>query len=146
MRLGTAAVRTSRGTAEVPAWLFTVEELTAPVARLAVAPSAVTAVPEPPAPPRSAPDGVVGAQDLVAPVDGTRLTYRLGIGACDTGTTPLVAERDDVVVVGGGVTRATGVCTDQLKLEPVTVTLTAPLGARPVLDVLTGAPLLTRTS
>ncbi|WP_328850560.1 hypothetical protein OG994_19610 [Micromonospora globbae] len=140
VRLGTAAVRTSRGEARVPAWLFTVEELTAPVARLAVAPSAVGAVPEPSGAPRPAPDGVVGAQDLQA-VEGTRLTYRLGVGACDTDITPLVQEREDVVVVGGGVTRASGVCTDQLQLAPVTVTLKAPLGARAVLDVVTGAPL-----
>ncbi|MFC4148182.1 hypothetical protein ACFO0M_18165 [Micromonospora mangrovi] len=141
VKLGTAPVRTSRGTAEVPAWLFTVEELSTPVARLAVAAGAVTGVPDPVAPTGPAPDGVVGAQDLVAPVDGPRLTYRVGVGACDTGVTPLVRERDDVVVVGAAVTRATGVCTDQLKLEPVTVTLTAPLGARPVLDVRTGALL-----
>ncbi|MFC4020422.1 hypothetical protein ACFOW4_21110 [Micromonospora sp. GCM10011542] len=138
--LGAVPVRTSRGEAQVPAWLFTVEELATPVARIAVAPAAVTPLPEPSAPVRPAPDGVVGAQDLVA-VDGARLRVRLGVGACDTGITPLVRERPDVVVVGGGVTRLTGECIDLLKLEPVTVTLTAPLGTRPVLDVLTGAPL-----
>ncbi|NJP31982.1 hypothetical protein [Micromonospora thermarum] len=140
VELGTVPVRTSRGEAQVPAWLFTVDELTARVARLAVAPAAVGAVPEPTAPAAPPPDGVVGAQDLRA-VDGATLTVRLGTGACDTGTTPLVLERDDVVVVGGGVIRSTGVCTDQLVLEPVTVRLAAPLGERPVLDVLTGAPL-----
>lgn len=139
-KLGTAPVRTSRGVAEVPAWLFTVEELAAPVARLAVAPSAVAAVPQGVAPTRPAGDGIVAAQDLTA-VEGAQLTYRLGVGACDTGITALVWERDDVVVVGGGVTRATGLCTEQLVLEPVTVTLRAPLGARPVLDVVTGSPL-----
>ncbi|MFC3504599.1 hypothetical protein ACFOOK_27030 [Micromonospora krabiensis] len=140
VRLDTAPVRTSRGEARVPAWLFTVQELAVPVARLAVAPQATGAAPEGSTPQRGAPDGVVGAQDLQE-VDGDRVTYRLGVGACDTGITPLVQERDDVVVVGGGVTRASGICTDQLKLAPVTVTLKAPLGARPVLDVLTGAPL-----
>ncbi|MGN9779251.1 hypothetical protein ACTMS0_26335 [Micromonospora sp. H33] len=140
VELGTVPVRTSRGEAQVPAWLFTVDELTARVARLAVAPAAVGAVPEPSVPAAPPPDGVVGAQDLRA-VDGATLTVRLGIGACDTGTTPLVLERDDVVVVGGGVIRSTGVCTDQLLLEPVTVRLAAPLGERPVLDVLTGTPL-----
>ncbi|PWR14543.1 hypothetical protein DKT69_15850 [Micromonospora sicca] len=142
VRLDTAPVRTSRGVADVPAWLFTVTELKAPVARLAVAPSAVTAVPQGVAPTGPAPDVVVGAQDLAAPAEGARLAYRLGVGACDTGVTPLVLERDDVVVVGGGVTRSTGVCTDQLLIHPVTVTLRAPLGARPVLDVLTGTPLV----
>ncbi|MFJ5598115.1 hypothetical protein ACIP95_09275 [Micromonospora parva] len=136
----TVPVRTSRGVAQVPAWLFTIEELIARVARLAVAPTAVTRVPEPTAPARPLPDGLVAAQDLAA-VDDTRLTVRLGVGACDTGITPLVWERPDVVVVGGRVTRATGECIALLKLEPVTVTLATPLGARPVLDVHTGAPL-----
>ncbi|MEV0211743.1 hypothetical protein [Micromonospora sp. NPDC050695] len=138
--LGAVPVHTSRGEARVPAWLFTIEELAVPVARLAVAPTAVTAVPEPTVPPRPLPDGLVGAQDLVA-VDGARVTVRLGVGACDTGITPLVREGPDAVVVGGAVTRSTGVCIDLLKLEPVTVTLAAPLGARPVLDAFTGAPL-----
>ncbi|MGW4499566.1 hypothetical protein ACWENR_13275 [Micromonospora sp. NPDC004336] len=140
VKLGTAPVRTSRGEAQVPAWLFTVEELSAPVARLAVAPEAVTAAPEPTAPAKPGPQGVVGAQDLRS-VDGATLTWRLGVGSCDTAITPLVQERDDVVVVGGSVTTATGPCTMMLKLEPVTASLKAPLGDRPVLDVLTGAPL-----
>ncbi|MFF0230176.1 hypothetical protein [Micromonospora sp. NPDC005254] len=138
--LGAVPVRTSRGEAQVPAWLFTVEELATPVAQLAVAPTAVTPVPPAPTPTQPLPEGLVAAQDMVA-VDGARLTVRLGVGACDTDITPVVSERPDVVVVGGAVTRSTGVCTDVLKLEPVTVTLAAPLGARPVLDVFTGAPL-----
>ncbi|MET8082802.1 hypothetical protein [Micromonospora sp. NPDC005237] len=138
--LGAVPVRTSRGEAQVPAWLFTVEELATPVAQLAVAPTAVTPVPPAPTPTQPLPEGLVAAQDMVA-VDGARLTARLGVGACDTDITPVVLERPDVVVVGGAVTRSTGVCTDVLKLEPVTVTLAAPLGARPVLDVFTGAPL-----
>ncbi|KOX07471.1 hypothetical protein ADK66_19265 [Micromonospora sp. NRRL B-16802] len=138
--LGAVPVRTSRGEAQIPAWLFAVEELATPVARLAVAPTAVAPVPEPTAPAVPLADGLVAAQDLVA-VDGVRLTVRLGVGACDTGITPLVRERPDVVVVGGAVTRAAGECIDMLKVEPVTVTLAAPLGARPVLDVFSGAPL-----
>ncbi|MEV0805247.1 hypothetical protein [Micromonospora sp. NPDC050200] len=141
--LGTAPVRTSRGLADVPAWLFTVEGLAAPVARVAVAPQSITPVPESTAPARPAPAGVVGAEHIER-VDGGRLTYLLGVGACDTGITPLVQEHEDAVVVGGGVVRSTGVCTDQLKLEPVTVTLSAPLGGRPVLDVLTGRVLTQR--
>ncbi|MGW5557225.1 hypothetical protein ACWER9_08390 [Micromonospora sp. NPDC003944] len=137
---GAVPVRTSRGVAQVPAWLFSIKELATPVVRLAVAPTAVTPVPEPAAPTRPLPDGLVAAQDLAA-VDGARLTVRLGVGACDTGITPLVWERPDVVVVGGHVTRASGECIDLLKMEPVTATLATPLGARPVLDVSTGAPL-----
>ncbi|MFG1776020.1 hypothetical protein ACGFIG_06275 [Micromonospora sp. NPDC049048] len=140
VKLGTAPVRTSRGEAQVPAWLFTVEELAVPVARLAVAPQAVTAPPEPAPPADPAPKGLVSAQDVQS-VDGTELTWRLGVGSCDTGITPLVQERDNVVVVGGSVITATGVCNAMLKLEPVTARLKAPLGDRPVLDALTGAPL-----
>ncbi len=45
VELGAAPVHTSRGEARVPAWLFTVEEIDAVVARLAVAPDAVGACP-----------------------------------------------------------------------------------------------------
>ncbi|ABP53460.1 hypothetical protein [Salinispora tropica] len=140
VELDSVPVRTSRGEAMVPAWLFTTDELTAPVARLAVAPTAVGVPPEPAAPTAPLPAELVGALDLRA-VDGATLTVRVGIGACDTGPTPLVYEQDDLVVVGGAVTRSTGVCTEQLLLESVTVQLTAPLGDRTVLDVLGGTPL-----
>ncbi|WP_025620671.1 hypothetical protein [Salinispora cortesiana] len=140
VELDSVPVRTSRGEAAVPAWLFTIDELTAPVARLAVAPTAVGVPPEPAAPTAPLPEELVGALDLRA-VDDATLTVRLGIGACDTGLTPLVYEQDDVVVVGGAVTRSTGVCTEQLLLAPVTVQLTTPLGERTVLDVLGGGPL-----
>ncbi|MDG4793149.1 hypothetical protein [Micromonospora sp. WMMD1082] len=139
--LGLAPMHTSRGVAQVPAWLFTVAEIDAVVARIAVAPRAVGAAPEPVAPAAPAPQDLVSAQDIQA-VDGATLTYRLGVGSCDTGITPLVQEQDHVVVVGGSVVRPTaGACDDMLNLAPVVVTLRAPLGARAVLDVLNGAPL-----
>ncbi len=141
--LGNTTVRTSRGPAEVPAWLFTVEELRVPVARVAVAPSAVDAVPQGIAPTWPVPGGMVAVENLDA-VDGARLDYRVGTGACDSEPTPLVLERDDVVVIGAGVTTATGPCTMQLVLRPVTVTLKAPVGKRAVLDVGSGAVLTVR--
>ncbi|MET7965369.1 hypothetical protein [Micromonospora sp. NPDC005305] len=141
--LGSASVRTSRGAATVPAWLFTVEGLRVPVARVAVAPSAVGTAPEGIAPSRPADDGVVAATDLRA-VDGNRIDYRVGTGACDGPPTPLVLERDDVVVLGAGVVRSTGACTMQLVMKPLTVTLKAPLGNRAVLDVASGTPLVVR--
>ncbi|WP_433531620.1 hypothetical protein ACQPYA_05875 [Micromonospora sp. CA-263727] len=140
IELGVAPLRTSRGEAQVPAWLFTVPEINAVIARVAVAPGAVGALPEPTPPSGPVPADLVTAQDIQA-VDGATLTYRLGIGSCDTGTTPLVQEHDHVVIVGGTVVRATGGCNDMLNLEPVEVTLKAPLGARPVLDVINGTPL-----
>lgn len=44
-KLGTVTVQTSRGAAQVPAWLFTVDELSGPVAQIAIAASAVSPVP-----------------------------------------------------------------------------------------------------
>ena len=138
--LGTVPLRTSRGVATVPAWLFTVRGLTGPIARVSVAPPAISAVPK--ANPTEPPDlpGLVRAEDLTA-VDGAKLTYRLGVGACDKDITALLHETDDVVVVGGSVTRPDGMCTEQLVLHPVTAALRKPLAGRPVLDVFTGQPL-----
>ncbi|MGC5053563.1 hypothetical protein ACLQ2S_19130 [Micromonospora sp. DT48] len=140
VELGSATVRTTRGEAQVPAWLFTVEEINAVVARAAVAADAIGALPEPVPPTAPVPPELISAQDIES-VDGTTLNVRLGVGSCDTEITPLVQEHDHLVVVGGTAVRSTGICDDMLKLEPVTVTLRAPLGARPVLDVVSAAPL-----
>ncbi|MEU5552861.1 hypothetical protein ABZ738_24100 [Micromonospora sp. NPDC047793] len=140
VELGTAPVHTARGAAQVPAWLFTVPEIGAVVARVAVAPEAV-ATPPAPVPPSETPEpGLVGAQDIEA-VEGTTLRHRLGVGSCDTEITPLVWEQDHVIVVGGTVVPPTGGCDEMLNLHPAEVTLKAPVGARPVLDVLSGSPL-----
>jgi hypothetical protein len=142
--LGTTTLRTSRGEAVVPAWLFTVAELPAPVARVAVAATAISPVPHPSVPPAGSGQstGLASAQRLTA-VDGARLSYTIGIGACDTNPAGIAYETDDVVVIGGTVDRSTGgLCIDLLKLQPVSVTLAGPLGARVVLDALGGQPLV----
>jgi hypothetical protein len=144
VKLGSVTVRTSRGDAAVPAWLFTIEELAAPIARLAVAPAAITPVPAASLSAPQLPEGFVTAQDLTG-VDGAKLSYRLGVGACDKEIEPLVHESDDVIVVGGAVRRSDEPCTMQLLLHPVTVTLDRPVGARPVLDAGSGQPLLLTT-
>jgi len=138
--LGTVTVRTSRGAAQVPAWLFTVTGLTRPVARVAVVPSAVSALPGAEAGRPARANGLVGAQDLTA-ADGTALDYRLGVGACDSDLRPLVYETADVVVLGGSVQVPGGPCAGQLKLTPARVTLRTAVGDRVVLDALTGQPL-----
>jgi hypothetical protein len=136
--LGTVNLRTSRGAATTPAWLFAVRELKGPIARVAVAPAAVASPPV--VPPPSYPAGLVGAEDL-ARVSGAAMTVRLRVGACDTDIKGLVYEADDVVVVGGTVTTKPGACTDNLLYKPVPVTLDKPLGDRPVLDAQTGTVL-----
>jgi hypothetical protein len=140
--LGTTRLRTTRGTATVPAWRFRIQGTKAAVVRVAVAQPGVGEQPSPAATPNRPPDpGLVAAQQLTR-IDGATLDYTLGVGACDEDITPIVAERPDVVVVGGGVRRSAGVCTDQLLIEPVGVTLAEPLGDRPVLDALAGQPLI----
>lgn len=124
VELGTVRLRTNRGEATVPAWLFTVDEIAGPVARVAVAPSAIKSVPA------RAP--AVPAQDSVT-VDGARLTYSVMTG-CAKDVTPLAYEAEDLVVVGVKSTPAGQACDLVAKFEPVTVTLTRPLGDRVVLN------------
>ncbi|MFJ8577134.1 hypothetical protein [Micromonospora sp. NPDC093277] len=143
VKLGSAAVRTSRGTADVPAWLFTVAELRAPVARLAVAPAAIGAVPEAVAPTWQPPAELSGVENL-SRIDGARLDYPVVGGACDTSVTPLVLERDDVVVLGAGRTTSGQACIAVAVSKPLSVTLKAPLGNRTVLDVRLGTPVTVR--
>jgi hypothetical protein len=141
---GEVDLRTSRGIAKVPAWRFTVEGVKGTIARVAVAPSAIGALPSPsslePLPPDA---GLISASDLVS-ADGTKLTFTLGVGACDYAIEPLVLEQPDLVLVGGTRRTRPGACIDLLKLEPVTITLDQPLGTRVILNGLTGAPLTAR--
>lgn len=144
-RLGEVSVQTSRGAATVPAWIFTVPELKAEVARVAVAPAAISPLPsDASVPPLPADSGFVGAMDIVSSV-GPSLTYDLGVGACDYDIKPVLAEFDDVVVVAGSRQTSPGACIDLLKYQPVTVTLAKPLGARVVLNA-DGHPLQERHS
>lgn len=146
-RVGTVPLLTSRGRAEVPAWLFTVAGLAAPIARVAVAPGAVGAAPRVTLP-GELPQipGLVGALGLTA-VDGTRVAYQLGIGSCDKDPAPVWFEADDVVVLAGVVARRrAGACPDNLLIEPVDVTLDDTPGRRPVLDGLTGQVLMLSSS
>ncbi len=133
VKLGTVRLPTSRGEATVPAWQFTVDELAGPVARVAVAPSAIA----------TASAGPAIAALHTATVDGLRLTYQI-IGGCAKDITPLVYEAEDVVVVGVHSTPVDGVCPLVAKVEPVTVTLREPLGDRVVLDVTSGQPYTMR--
>jgi hypothetical protein len=144
--LGEATIATSRGAATVPVWEFTVDGLAEPLRRVAVAPEAVTAVPAPaePDPARRVP-GLVAVMNLVA-VGGSTITASLGIGACDSAPTALVWESADMVVLGGTVTPPPPdtVCTANLVLAPVTVTTTAPVGTRVIVDAMTGQHLEVR--
>ena len=138
---GTTSIQTTRGPATVPAWLFTVEGLADPIARVAVAPSAMAELPDqivdeaPPA-------GLRSAQGLLG-TDGSTIRFQLGLGACDRDARALVWENSDIVVVGGTASDPDPgtACVAMLELRPVTVTTTAPIAARPIVDAATGQPL-----
>jgi hypothetical protein len=143
-KLGTAQLRTSRGLATVPAWIFTVKELPDPMVRVAVAPEAVRPLPEPPVSPMPQErDFMLVAAQTLDRVEERTVAYRVGVGACDKDIAPLVWESADVVVVGGSARPPEGdrACVAMLKLTPVEVALTSPLADRVILDAVTGQPV-----
>jgi hypothetical protein len=143
-KLGTTTLRTSRGLASVPAWLFTMRELPAPVARAAFAAGSTTPVAYPTIPPAPADQlrNLAGAAKLTSAEDG-RLQYTIGIGACDRNPTGLVYETDDAVVIGGKTDAPTeSSCNASLRLQPVGVALAKPLGSRAIFDGVTGRPMI----
>jgi hypothetical protein len=107
-----------------------------------VAPAAVLAAPAPSVPPLPSGPGSLVATEQVTGSSAQQLDFTLGVGACDRNPVGKVSESPDVVVIGGTVDHpSSGVCTDQLKLQPVSVKLSAPLGDRVLLDALTGRSL-----
>lgn len=140
---GTTTILTSRGEATAPTWRFTVVGLDEPIVRVAVDPADITTMPElAPVDGRSSWTGATSAVGWQA-IKGTSVTVALGLGACDKDPRGLVWENDDVVVIGGSVTPPDPgtACTAQLVVTPVTVTTKAPVGARPMIDVLSGRAL-----
>ncbi|MDP9799590.1 hypothetical protein J2S43_008102 [Catenuloplanes nepalensis] len=140
--LGTVPLRTSRGDATVPAWLFSVRGVSSPVARVAVTPASTAPVPSPSLAPPGAGGTDLKATQSLARVAGTTLDLRLGVGACDEQITPLVHETDTLIIVGGTATSTAEMCTEQLVIHPASATLAAPAGDRPILDALTGQLLI----
>lgn len=131
--LDVVTVATSRGPAQVPAWLFEVAEVDEPLGRVAVAPEQIADVPLLDEIQFAHFEGLATAATLVQ-ADGVRLRYQLGVGACDAEPAALVYETDEVVVLGGTSRPEPGTtaCTDQLVLAEVSVQLTEPVGQRPV--------------
>ena len=144
-RLSTVEIRTTRGQAIVPAWRYTVAGLTQPLMSVAVAPSAMTSLPQIALPDHRAPDGIVSAMNLVSS-KGDVVAFTIGIGACDKDPRGLVLETPELVVIGGSVTPddAGTSCTAQMLLQRVEVLTKQPVGTRPIVDALSGQPLLTR--
>ncbi|MEU0564639.1 hypothetical protein ABZ297_04450 [Nonomuraea sp. NPDC005983] len=138
-RLGKVPLETSRGTIQVPVWMFTVEGVEQKKVHVAVDPSAVTVRPE------RIQGGIeeVMAFDLVAGKPD-ELLLRYGFGACDTVHGPRAYETDQLVVVDMDEEDSSSgkPCPAILKTATTTVTLARPLGDRLVLDSGTGLPVL----
>jgi hypothetical protein len=146
VRPATMDIATSRGTASVPAWSFTLQGVSTPVIQAAL-PSASYAtlnsggLPAEKLRPLGA--SFVGGATVTPSADGRTLTVGLPGGSCETTWGGLVSEVGGVVVVGGWMYNPTPdqACAGVLLLRKVTVHLAAPLGDRVVLDAATGQPV-----
>jgi len=150
-RPATMDVATSRGTATVPAWAFTLKGVSAPVIEAAL-PSGSYVTPDSYAGTsaeklRPLGAGFVGGVTVTPSPDGRTLTVELGGSPCDATWGGLVDEVGGVVVVGGWMHNPNPdqPCAAMLVMRKVTVRLTAPLGDRVVLDAATGGPETTDT-
>ncbi len=143
--LSTVAIATSRGPAQVPAWSFTLDGLPQPLLRVAVASSATTSPPVVELPGPNNPDGIVSAMQLESR-EGNVIAFDVGIGACDKGAQGLVREFPELIVVGGSVSppEAGTICNTSLVPQRVEVRTTQPVGNRPIVDALTGRPIVSK--
>jgi hypothetical protein len=145
-RPATLDVLTSRGTASVPAWAFTLKGVSAPVIQAALAPgSYLTPYTYGSSAEKLAPLGTafVGGGFVRPSADGRTLTVGLGGSPCDTVWGGLAAEVGGVVVVGGWMhdPNPAQPCTAMLVQRLAAIRLAAPLGDRIVLDAATGLPV-----
>ncbi|MDH6493642.1 hypothetical protein [Streptomyces sp. SAI-127] len=141
-RLGETTITTSRGTATVPAWLFTLDGYDTPLKRVAVTPSKL-----PEQPIEQAQQGSAGGLRRVARLvgtatDGLSITVKATHGSCDDGPVVKVLETDESAVLYASIAGAqSGPCSADLTERSVKVKLRKPLGDRILLDALTGRPV-----
>ena len=143
----TLAVGTSRGTAKVPAWAFTLKGVSGPVIQAALPPgSYVTPGGKgSPSAARLAALGkaFIGAGNAAVSADGRTLTLKLFGGPCDATWGGLETEADGAVVVGGWeVDPNPNVPCVAIGISlTTTVRLSAPVGDRVIIDASTGQPV-----
>ncbi|MGW3105106.1 hypothetical protein [Streptomyces sp. NPDC001100] len=142
VKLGETTIATSRGTATVPAWLFTLDGYDTPLKQVAVTPSDLPKAPVG-QPRKGSTDRLWSVTRLTGTAtDGRSLTVRATHGACDDGPVVNVLETDESVVLYASVTGArSGACTAQIIEQDVRVGLRQPLADRVVLDALTAQPV-----
>lgn len=144
---GAVTIATSRGMASVPAWHFTVAGLGWKVSEVAVARSALVALPDygPTVPAGQNTPGVSGLTAVSA--DGRTLTVGLIGGACDAAWGAYRYETSTTVVAGSWQkpSPGNGPCPAVGLFRTARVRLARPLGTRVVLDVASGLPLVSRS-
>ena len=147
-RPATVAVPTSRGTASVPAWAFTIKGVSSPVIQVALAPGSYVTphddgaiIPAKELGPLGT--GFAATTNARVSVTGRTLTLSLDGEYCDTKWGGLVYETGGAVVVGGWLYRPDphGGCLAAIVGRLAVVRLAAPVGDRVVLEAATGRPV-----
>ncbi|MGP4114845.1 hypothetical protein ACTWP5_28560 [Streptomyces sp. 4N509B] len=139
---GEMRVRTSRGPAQVPAWLFTLDGYDTPLRHAAVP------FPEPLAAPVDQGDGGGGelrGLEALGEVseDGRRVTVTWWNGSCTETAFDVLETEESVVLaawIAGGPPEGT-VCTAEVRIVRKTLELERPLGERAPLDAFSGEVL-----
>ncbi|MEU1144406.1 hypothetical protein ACFYO9_12110 [Streptomyces sp. NPDC005863] len=139
-KLGEMSLATSRGTATVPAWLFTLDGYASPLKLAAATPSKD---PHPPIERTSEIPGYPIDQLVRVAADGRSVTVVALHCVCEGEPAVSVLETRGSAVLSASVVsrKNTGNCTAQAKMQQVTVALEHPLGDRVLLDAHTGRPV-----
>lgn len=140
VKLAEMTLATSRGPAEVPAWLFTLDGYDTPLKRAAVQPSKL---PKPPI--GKTRDAAVEAVRHLTHIaaDGRSVNVVTMHGSCDDGSTVKALETHGSVVLTTSVEgqKSNETCNKRGELQRVTVKLNRPLNDRVLLDAHTGKPI-----
>jgi hypothetical protein len=141
------AVATSRGLAQVPAWAFTIKGVSAPVIQAAL-PRGSYVTPGSQGTPSRKTLAALGTDFVDAfaasvSADGRTLTLRVAGDPCHTTWGGLDDEVGGAVVIGGWMHNParSGYCEPMLISRTVTVTLSAPVAGRVIIDAATGQPV-----
>lgn len=140
-RLGEMTIHTSRGSATVPAWHFTIKGYDTPLKRVAVVASKLPKPPVKPLPDLTDDLWKLAGLNTVSR-DGRTVVLRAHHGSCDDGPGVDVLESADNVVFSAWIRNPSdGPCTKELRAKNVTVKLDRPVGDRMLLDAFTGRPV-----
>ncbi len=139
--LGSTPLRTSRGEAQVPAWILTVRQIADPLALVAVAQSATVSFQDRQMVGVGDPADVGWVGNLTS-IKGAALDYTVLTSDCADQIRPLAYETSSAVVIGASDRITAGICDAMLKGTPASIHLKAPVGNRVVLDIYTGYPVM----